>query len=31
MEIEEMTTGELVQFPEFSIPLANLLTELEEL
>lgn len=31
MEIEEMTTGEVVQFPEFSIPLAKLLTELEEL
>ena len=31
MEIEEMTTGEFVQFTEFSIPLAKLLTELEEL
>jgi hypothetical protein len=31
MEIEEMTTGEVVQFTEFSIPLAKLLTKLEEL
>ncbi|WP_293353466.1 MULTISPECIES: hypothetical protein [unclassified Microcoleus] len=31
MEIKEMTTGEVVQFPEFSIPLAKLLTKLEEL
>lgn len=31
MEIEEMTTGEVVQFTAFSIPLAKLLTELEEL
>jgi hypothetical protein len=31
MEIEEMTTGEVVEFTEFSIPLANLLTQLEEL
>ncbi len=31
MEIEEMTTGEVVQFTKFSIPLAKLLTKLEEL
>jgi hypothetical protein len=31
MEIEEMTTGKVVPFTEFSIPLENLLTELEEL
>jgi len=31
MEIEEMTTGEVVQFTDFSILLAKLLTKLEEL
>jgi len=31
MEIEEMTTGEVVQFTKSSIPLAKLLTKLEEL
>jgi hypothetical protein len=31
MEIEEMTTGEVVEFTELSIPLANLLTQLKEL